>query len=61
MCLYAQAGAQGPHTKACDINALQKVIKGELSPKIKCGLYDRASPETYFGVSLVYVRSLEGS
>ena len=37
------------------------VLKGELSPKNKCGLYDRASPEKCFGVSLAYVRGLEGS
>ena len=36
--------------------------KGEqLSPKIKCGYYDRATPEKFFGVSLAYVRSLESS
>ena len=33
----------------------------ELSPKIKCAYYDRATPEKFFGVSLAYVRSLEGS
>ena len=36
-------------------------LKGELSPQNMCGLYDRASPEKCFGVSLAYVRSLEGS
>ena len=30
-------------------------FKGELSPKNKCGLYDRASPEKFFDVSLAYV------
>ena len=37
------------------------LLKGELSPKIKCGKYDKATPEKFFGVSLAYVRSLEGS
>ena len=36
-------------------------IKGERSPTIKCGYYDRATPEKFFGVSIAYVRSLEGS
>ena len=37
------------------------VFQGELSPKNKWGLYDTASPEKFFGVSLAYVQSLEGS
>ena len=36
------------------------MIKGELSPKKKRGLYDKASGKL-FSVSLAYVRTLEGS
>ena len=45
----------------CDRQAQWNPVKGELSPKIKFGLCDRATPEKFFGVSLAYVRSLEGS
>ena len=37
------------------------LIKGELSLRTKCGLYDRATPKMFLVVSLAYVRSLEGS
>ena len=30
------------------------LVKGELSPKVKCGYYDRATPEEFLGVSLAY-------
>ena len=36
-------------------------MKGDLSPKNKCGSYDTATPEKCLGVSPAYVRSLEGS
>ena len=36
-------------------------LKGNSHQNIKCGLYDRATPEKFFGLSLAYVRSLEGS
>ena len=36
-------------------------VKGELSPKTYCDQYDGATPEKFFGVSLTYVQSLEGS
>ena len=34
-------------------------FKGELSPKTRCGLYDRVSSEGFYGVSLAYIRSLK--
>ena len=36
-------------------------MKGDLSPKNKCGSYDTATPEKCLGVSPAYVRSLECS
>ena len=35
--------------------------EGKLSPKNKCGQYERATSEKLFGVSLAYFQSLEGS
>ena len=36
-------------------------IKRDLSPKNKCGYYDKATTEKFFRVSLAYIQSLEGS
>ena len=36
-------------------------LNGDSHQKNKCGKYDRATVETFLGVSFAYIRSLEGS